>query len=108
MGGVLAAASIEDAAVETLRAGADIFLVCQKEESVWRAFEAVYTRAEKDKRFARLVAEKSNRVLAAKKKSRAMKARMAAAPSQKTADRLRRNLWEFSEEMRASTLASRL
>ena len=42
MGGVLAAASIEDAAVETLRAGADMFLVCQKEESVWRAFEAVY------------------------------------------------------------------
>ena len=71
MGGVLAAASIEDAAVETLRAGADMFLVCQKEESVWRAFEAVFKQAESDKKFAALVAEKSERVLALKKKSRA-------------------------------------
>ena len=108
MGGVLAAASIEDAAVETLRAGADMFLVCQKEESVWRAFEAVYKEAESDKKFARLVAEKSRSVLSAKKKSRALKARMAPASSQKTVDRLRRNLWEFSEEVRASMLASRL
>ena len=108
MGGVLAAASIEDAAVETLRAGADMFLVCQKEESVWRAFEAVYKQAESDKKFAKLIAEKSRRVLTAKKKCRALKARMAAAPTQKTVDKLRRNIWEFSEEVRASTLGARL
>ena len=41
MGGVLNGASIEDAAVGTLEAGSDMFLVCQKEEHVWRAFEAV-------------------------------------------------------------------
>jgi len=106
MGGVLAAASIEEAAVETLRAGADIFLVCQKEESVWRAFEAVYTRAESDRTFARLVAERSRRVLAAKKKLHALKTRVAPAPSQKTVDRLRRDMWEFSEEVRARALAA--
>ena len=48
MGGVLNSASIEDAAVETLRAGSDLFLVCQKEEHVWRAYEAVFRRAESD------------------------------------------------------------
>jgi len=106
MGGVLAAAPIEDAAIETLRAGADIFLVCQKEESVWRAFEAVYKKAESDKKFAALVSQKAQRVLAAKKKSHALKARTAAAPSQKTVDRLRREIWEFSEEVRASTLTA--
>jgi beta-N-acetylhexosaminidase len=105
MGGVLAAASIEQAAVETLRAGADMFLVCQKEESVWRAFEAVYKQAESDKSFARLVAERSRRVLAAKGRARALKARMSPAPSQQTVDRLRRSIWEFSEEVRANTLA---
>jgi beta-N-acetylhexosaminidase len=105
MGGVLAAASIEEAAVETLRAGADMFLVCQKEESVWRAFEAVYKRAESDKKFARLIAEQSRHVLAGKKKSRALKMRMSPAPSQKTVDRLRRSIWEFSEEVRANTLS---
>jgi len=108
MGGVLAAASIEEAAVETLRAGADMFLICQKEESVWRAFEAVYKQAENDKKFAKLIAEKSGKVLAAKKKPRALKSRMAAAPTRKTVDKLRRNIWEFSEEVRASTLAARL
>jgi beta-N-acetylhexosaminidase len=108
MGGVLAAASIEEAAVETLRAGADMFLICQKEESVWRAFEAVYKQAESNKKFAKLIAEKSRKVLAAKKKSRALKSRMAAAPTRKTVDKLRRNIWEFSEEVRASKLAARL
>ena len=108
MGGVLAAATIEDAVVETLRAGADMFLVCQKEESVWRAFEAVYKRAESDQKFAKLVAEKSRRVLAAKKKACALKARVAVMPTQKIMDKLRRNVWEFSEEVRASTLAARL
>jgi beta-N-acetylhexosaminidase len=105
MGGALAAASIEEAAAETLRAGADMFLVCQKEESVWRAFEAVYKRAERDKTFARLVAAKSEHVLAAKKKSRTLKARLSPVPTQRTVDRLRRRIWEFSEEVRANTLA---
>ncbi len=100
MGGVLAAATMEDAAVETLRAGADMFLVCQKEESVRRAFEAVLKLAESDKRFARLVAEKSQRVLEAKKKSKVLKKRPAPAPSQKTTERLTRKIWQFSEELR--------
>ena len=104
MGGVLAAASIEEAAVETLIAGADIFLICQKEESVRRAFEALVKRAESDKRFARLVAEKHNRVLAAKKKSKALK-RMPPPPAQKTLERLTRRIWEFSEELRVHSLS---
>ncbi len=108
MGGVLAAASIEEAAVETLRAGADMFLVCQKEEGVWRAFEAVYKQAESDKKFAKLIAEKSRKVLAAKKKSRALKSRISAAPTRKTVDKLRRNLWEFSEEVRMDALGGAL
>ena len=82
-----------------------MFLVCQQEESVWRAFEAAYKRAESDKSFARLIAAKSQRVLTAKKHSRALQARMPPVPSQKTVDRLRRNMWEFGEEVRANTLA---
>jgi beta-N-acetylhexosaminidase len=101
MGGVLAAAPIEDAAVETLRAGADMFLICQKEESVRRAFEAVCKRAQADKKFARLVAEKSERVLAAKKKSKELNTRMAPAPTQEAIERLTRKIWKFDEELRA-------
>jgi beta-N-acetylhexosaminidase len=105
MGGVLAAAPIEDAAIETLRAGADMFLVCQKEESVWRAFEAVYKKAENEEKFARLVSEKCQRVLLAKKRSQPLKARMAPAPTQKIVNKLRREIWEFSEEVRLDSLS---
>ncbi len=103
MGGVLAAAAMEEAAVQTLIAGADMFLICQKEESVRRAFEAVLTRAESDKKFAKLIAEKSKRVLGAKNKWK-LRNRMPPPPEQKTIERLTRKIWEFSEELRAHSL----
>lgn len=106
MGAVLSSASIEDAAVETLRAGADMFLVCQKEEHVWRAFEAVYGLAVANRDFARLVTEKSRRVIGFKKKSREMRAPLGPSPAAKTVDRLRRQLWELSEEVRLCSLAN--
>lgn len=106
MGGVLAAASIEDAAVETLRAGADMFLVCLKEESVRRAFEAVLKQAEADKEFAKLVAKKAKRVRAMKKRSKALKKDMAPVPTQKTVERLTRKVWQFSEELRMRAVSS--
>jgi beta-N-acetylhexosaminidase len=102
MGGVLNGASIEEAAVETLLAGSDMFLVCQKEEHVWRAWEAVFTRAEADKQFSKLVAEKARRVTAFKTKSAEVAARMTAKPTAKTVETLRRRVWEFTEELRLS------
>jgi beta-N-acetylhexosaminidase len=99
MGGVLAAASVEEAAVETLRAGSDIFMVCHDEEKVWRAYEAVLNAAERDRKFAKQVEDKARRVLAFKKRSRELK-RPAPAPTEKTVDRLRREIWELSEEAR--------
>jgi beta-N-acetylhexosaminidase len=105
MGGVLAAAPVEEAAVETLRAGADMFLVCHKEEHVRRAFEAVLQRAERDKKFARLVAEKAKRVLETKKKSKALRMPMPAPPSPKTVEQLARAVWEFTEEVRLNCVA---
>src|SRR3954469_379514 len=67
MGGVLAAASIEDAAVQTLRAGADVYLVCRNDAHVAGTFEAVVREAEGDKKFAALVEARARRVLAYKK-----------------------------------------
>lgn len=99
MGGVLSAAPIEEAAVETLRAGSDIFMVCHDEQKVWRAYEAVLTRAEHDRRFARMVGEKAARVLAFKKRAPELK-RQAPAPRREIIDRLRREIWELSEEVR--------
>jgi len=103
MGGVLAAMSVEDAAIETLLAGADMFLICQKEKSVRRAFEAVLRRAESDRKFARVLAEKSARVLAVKKRAKLAR-RTSPSPKPREIERLTRGIWEFSEELRAYTL----
>ncbi|MGA2001328.1 MAG: beta-N-acetylhexosaminidase [Terriglobales bacterium] len=104
MGGVLSAAPIEVAAVETLKAGADIFMVCHNEEKVWRAYQAVLSEAERDRRFARLVGDKARRVLAFKQRARELK-RHAPAPTDRAVDRLRRRLWELCEEARLVAVA---
>lgn len=99
MGGVLAATPIEQAAVETLRAGADLFLVCHNEELVRRSYEAVVREAERDPRFAKRVQEAAARVLAFKERSREMKAR-SASPSKAAVGRLRGAMLRFSDGIR--------
>ncbi|HXZ80483.1 MAG TPA: beta-N-acetylhexosaminidase [Terriglobales bacterium] len=108
MGGVQAAASIEEAAVETVRAGSDIFLVCHKEELVWRCHGAVLKTAETDRRFRELVRTASKRILSVKKRSPELKMRPPRKPEQKTLDQLRRAVWEFSEEVRLDAEAPRI
>ena len=68
MGGVLKAAPIEQAAVEFIRAGGDLCLICHVEEHITRSYEALVKEAERDSRFARRVKESVARVLAFKKK----------------------------------------
>ena len=98
MGGVLAATSIEQAAVETLRAGADLFLVCHKEDLVRRSYEAVVREAERDRGFARRVQLAARRVLAFKKRSQAMKA-TSSTPSKTVVERLRSAMLRFADEV---------
>jgi beta-N-acetylhexosaminidase len=105
MGGVLAGASIEQAAVATLRAGADMYLVCQREENVARAYEAVVQETERDRQFARLVAALSRRVLSFKKKAPQLK-RLAPPPGTELVGRLTRELWELGEQVRVEAFAA--
>ena len=103
MGGVRNSVPIEEAAVETLRAGSDMFLVCQKEENVWRAFEAVLKRAEGDEPFAASIASKAKRVIAFKARSAEVRVKFSPVPTRIKVETLRRRVWEFSEEVRLST-----
>jgi beta-N-acetylhexosaminidase len=110
MGGVRAAASVGKAAVEAMRAGADLCLVCHHEEFVMQAYEGLVKAAERDKKFARRVAETTQRVLAFKKKWRRLLhadkgARATRAPSAATVAKLTRQLWEFSERVRLEKLS---
>lgn len=103
MGGVLAAASIERAAVEHIRSGGDLCLICHKEEFVTRAYEEIVRAAERDRRFSRRVAESTQRVLAFKKKAKGL-ARWAKAPTEEAVQHLSRKLWEFGEQVRLGGL----
>jgi beta-N-acetylhexosaminidase len=103
MGGVLAAAPIEQAAVGHIRAGGDLCLICHKEEFVTRAYEEMVRTAESDRGFAGRVAESGRRVLAAKKKAKGL-GRWRKAPTADTVGRLSRQLWEFGEQVRLETI----
>jgi beta-N-acetylhexosaminidase len=98
MGGVLAAATMAEAAVQTLRAGADMFLVCRKEEYVMEAYEAVVREAERDKKFAKVVAKAAARVVAFKKKASELN-RVAPRPTDKTVLKLRAELEKFKQQV---------
>jgi beta-N-acetylhexosaminidase len=113
MGGVLAAAPIEQAAIEQvtighIRAGGDLGLICHQEDFILRAHEALVREAERDGRFARRAGESARRVLAFKKKTfdnKSAARRRTAAPTSARVEKLTRQLWEFGEEIRLATLA---
>jgi beta-N-acetylhexosaminidase len=108
MGGVLTAAPIEQAMVAHIRAGGDLGLICQQEDFILRAHEAMIREAERDGRFARRVRESAERVLAFKKKSfrkQSGAGRRTPAPTSARVEKLTRQLWEFGEEIRMATLA---
>jgi beta-N-acetylhexosaminidase len=99
MGGVLKAAPIEEAAIQHIRAGGDLCLICHVEEYVLRSYEALIREVERDSKFAKRVTESAARVMAFKKNSVEVKKR-TPAPSQSKIERLSRQLKEFSERLR--------
>ena len=101
MGGVLKAAPIEQATVEFIRAGGDLGLICHQEDYIVRAFAGLTREAGRDRKFARRVEESSRRVLAFKKKC---KPRRSPIPTDAVSQKLTRQLWEFSEEIRLDSL----
>jgi beta-N-acetylhexosaminidase len=103
MGGVLSAAPVGQAAVEFVRAGGDLCLVCHREEYVLQAREALIKAAESDKHFARRIADSARRVAALKKKWGRM-LRAGRAPSAALVEKLARRLWEFGEQVRIEAL----
>ncbi len=103
MGGVLKAAPIDQAAVEFIRAGGDLCLICHVEENITRSYEALVKEVERDSRFARRAKESVARVLRFKNKSRAVK-RLTPTPSAARLEKLSRQLWEFSEQVRLATI----
>jgi beta-N-acetylhexosaminidase len=104
MGGVLAAAPIEEAATRFIAGGGDLCLICHQQELIEQAYETMVRQAERDARFRRRVTESARRIAAFKKKSRELK-RRPPAPSPEKVSRLSTQLWEFSEQVRLQALS---
>ena len=104
MGGVLSTAPVGTAAVEFIRAGGDLCLICHREDRVLEAYEQLVATAERDPKFAKRVAQSARRVLAFKTKSPKI-LRRAKQPSVATVEKLSRILWEFGEQVRMEVLA---
>jgi len=105
MGGVLAAAPIGTAAVEAVRAGSDLCLVCHHEEKVLQVFEELSGASERDPALGAQIAKAAARVLAFKKRRARLLRVPANAPGAKTVEKLTRRLWEFSEQVRLQSLS---
>src|SRR2546430_15420046 len=103
MGCLLKAGPIEQAAVQHIRAGGDLCLICHEEGGILRSFEALIHQAEGDRKFARRVKESTARVLALKKKSREPR-RAAPPPTPAKIEKLSRTLWEFGEQVRIEAI----
>jgi beta-N-acetylhexosaminidase len=103
MGGVLSAAPVGKAAVEHIRAGGDLCLICHRSDHVSQAYDALVEATERDPKFARRVEKSVRRVLAFKKKS-AKILRRVKDPSSEAVEKLSRKLWEFGEQVRLQTL----
>jgi beta-N-acetylhexosaminidase len=109
MGGVLSSAPVAEAAVEFVRAGGDLCLVCHREDYILQAHEALIKAQERDTKLARRAAESARRVAAFKKRSSGAgrSARSTPAPSNAMVEKLSRRLWEFGEQVRLEPFSRR-
>jgi beta-N-acetylhexosaminidase len=103
MGAVLSSALVGEAAVEHIRAGGDLCLICHREDYLTQAYGKLIDATEREPQFAKRVAESVRRVLAFKKKS-AKILRETKTPSGAAVEKLSRKLWEFGEQVRLQGL----
>jgi beta-N-acetylhexosaminidase len=106
MGGVLKAAPIEQAAVEHIRAGGDLCLICHIEDHVVASYEKLVQEERRDWRFARRCQESIARILNFKKKCATLR-RRSPVPGPSRVETLSRRLWEFGEQVRLQDINQR-
>jgi len=106
MGAVLSAASVGQAAVEFVRSGGDLCLICHRADYIAQAYDELVKVTEGDSKFAERVDESVRRVLSFKKKC-AKALRRRPAPSSTMVEKLTRKLWEFGEEVRLAAMDRR-
>lgn len=102
MGGVLVAAPIRLAAVDFVRAGGDLCLICHRQDRIEEAYNAMVAAAERDEIFKRRVREAVRRIEAFKKRFTKRLSMTKSSSRTTNTEVVSRRLWEFSEQVRLS------
>ena len=95
MGGVLKAAPIEQAAVEHVRAGGDLCLICHIEEYVTRSYETLIKEAEKQPQVCATSSGSPPHACWPSRRNSAELKRRPPAPTQAKLEKLSRQVWEL-------------
>lgn len=95
MGGVAKFMPIGDAAVETVRLGADLALICHHPEPIFESYEALIREAERSSAFSKILLKRAKE--SARKRVRTFPAKMPSALTPKQFDALRARILRFSE-----------
>lgn len=95
MGGILGFLSIEEAAVEAIRAGMNLIEICHSPELILRAYEALIVEGERSAGFRRLLLERA--VATARLRSKAVGNRISTAPTTKQFEALRSRVLRFGD-----------
>lgn len=95
MGGVSKFMPIAEAAVVTVRLGAEIALVCHHSEPILEAYEALIREGERSAAFGRILLERAR--AAARKRAKVFPAKMPPAPGAKQFEALRARIASFEE-----------
>ena len=98
---MLSSVPIEQAAIQTIRAVSDIFLVCHSEEKVRSCYEAVVREAERDPEFAKQVEDAAERVATFKENAPELK-KPAMVPTRYDVEQLRQEMVEFAHKVTGS------
>ena len=105
MGGILKLMDIEEAAVESIRAGMDLIEVCHSPELILRAYEALVHQAETSRAFCALLISRAREV--AKKRGQLFPLGKPAALSPARLQALRERILRFGETIGDITKSAR-
>jgi beta-N-acetylhexosaminidase len=100
MGGVMKFMAVGDAAVEAVRAGADLLLICHHAEPILGAYEALIAEGEKSAAFRRVLMARAREC--ERKRAKVFRAGMAPALSGKQFEALRARILRFGETVAAA------
>lgn len=106
MGGVAKFMPIADAAVETVRLGADLALICHHPEPIFEAYEALIREGEKSAAFHRVLMQRAKE--SARKRVKTFPAKTPPALTPKQFEALRMRILRFSETVTKGADAQRI